>query len=357
MKRRTRTIWILAIGALALSSAPRWANVRAIAQEKSRELVVVAGEGTWGQGLREGFLEDFSRTTGIKIRYVGGGLAEQTSKLKAMASIGHVEWDLVSGSEVMVRQNPDLYATVQCDKLPNVAKNLIAGSCKPFGVLLTVTAHLLAYNPTSYAGKPKGWDALWDQTTYPGRRGMPNYGSPEFPIVMALLADGVKPKDLVPFDLDRAFRKLDQIKPHVAVWWKSGDQSVQAFRSGEYTMSWLWTSRVKALESQGFPVKTVRSAGFLDEWYWLPVRNGPNPEAVTRFLDYFAATRPEGHAKFFEITGYQTPLRGIEKLIPEKDRHYVFSEEELASYVKWDAAWVARAKPQLVERWNTWISK
>ena len=43
--------------------------------------------------------------------------------------------------------------------------------------------------------------------------------------MLALLADGVAPSKLFPLDLDRAFHKLDQIKPNVAVWWKTGDQS------------------------------------------------------------------------------------------------------------------------------------
>ena len=34
-------------------------------------------------------------------------------------------------------------------------------------------------------------------------------------IKAALLADGVKESEFYPVDLDRAFRKLDQIKPHI----------------------------------------------------------------------------------------------------------------------------------------------
>ena len=30
---------------------------------------------------------------------------------------------------------------------------------------------------------------------------------------------------LNPMDIDRAFRKLDQIKPHIKVWWMQGNDS------------------------------------------------------------------------------------------------------------------------------------
>ena len=53
---------------------------------------------------------------------------------------------------------------------------------------------------------------------------------------IALMADGVAPKDLYPLDLDRAFRKLDEIKDHIAVWWTGGAQSTQLLESGEVDM-------------------------------------------------------------------------------------------------------------------------
>jgi len=42
------------------------------------------------------------------------------------------------------------------------------------------------------------------------------------------------PRDkLFPLDLNRAYKKLDTIKPHVAAWWKSGDNSMQILRGGD----------------------------------------------------------------------------------------------------------------------------
>ena len=38
-------------------------------------------------------------------------------------------------------------------------------------------------------------------------------------IPAALVADGVPKDKLYPLDLDRAFKKLDEIKPHIKVWW------------------------------------------------------------------------------------------------------------------------------------------
>ena len=36
------------------------------------------------------------------------------------------------------------------------------------------------------------------------------------------MADGVPWDKVYPMDIDRAFKSLDRIKPHVDVWWTSG---------------------------------------------------------------------------------------------------------------------------------------
>ena len=63
---------------------------------------------------------------------------------------------------------------------------------------------------------------------FPGNRGA--YSDVARMAPFALLADGVPKDKLYPLDVDRAFKKLDELKPHVKVWWKRGSQSVQLMR-------------------------------------------------------------------------------------------------------------------------------
>ncbi|MFX7784760.1 extracellular solute-binding protein, partial [Acinetobacter baumannii] len=73
----------------------------------------------------------------------------------------------------------------------------------------------------------------------------------------ALIADGVPMDQLYPLDLDRAFKKLDQIKSHISLWWTTGAQSVDVIASGEVDMGVAWDSRVSASRLAGQPVETV----------------------------------------------------------------------------------------------------
>ena len=84
-----------------------------------------------------------------------------------------------------------------------------------------------------------GWSDFWDVARRPGKRGLSR--NPRGTMEIALLADGVAPRDVYRVlgseaGLDRAFRKLDQLKPYV-VWWDTPDQAVHVIQSGDVLMT------------------------------------------------------------------------------------------------------------------------
>ena len=60
-------------------------------------------------------------------------------------------------------------------------------------------------------------------------------GTPWELLTVALMADGVpaETSTLYPLDVDREFKKLDEIKPNVAVWYKTGAQQQQILKDEE----------------------------------------------------------------------------------------------------------------------------
>jgi len=87
---------------------------------------------------------------------------------------------------------------------------------------------------------------------FPGRRALRNH--PIATLEAALMADGVAPDKLYPLDVDRAFRKLEEIKPNVTVWWTSGAQSAQLLTTAEVDMVMAWNGRITALTKEGAKV-------------------------------------------------------------------------------------------------------
>ncbi len=83
------------------------------------------------------------------------------------------------------------------------------------------------------------WSDFWDVAKYPGKRGLRKGVRGNLEI--ALLADGVAPGDVYKTlatndGVDRAFRKLDQLKPYI-VWWSSGAEAAHILSSGDVLMT------------------------------------------------------------------------------------------------------------------------
>src|SRR5207247_3418783 len=84
----------------------------------------------------------------------------------------------------------------------------------------------LAYRKDKFPqGGPKTWADFWDVKKFPGNRSMLNNAIRA--VQFALVADGVPPDKVFPLDVDRAFKKRVQIKPHINVWWTQGNHVQQ----------------------------------------------------------------------------------------------------------------------------------
>src|SRR5262249_57889854 len=125
------------------------------------------------------------------------------------------------------------------------------------GVASTIQGTTLCYRrDKSPNGGPKSWVDFWDVKRFPGARGLCINDSPRT-LIFALLADGMPADRLYPLDVDRAFKKLDQIKPHIKVWWREGNQSQQLIRDGEVDMMSIWNGRATELKEAGGPVELI----------------------------------------------------------------------------------------------------
>jgi putative spermidine/putrescine transport system substrate-binding protein len=98
---------------------------------------------------------------------------------------------------------------------------------------------------------PPGWADFWDVARHPGRRSLRR--DPRTTLEIALLADGI-PADalyraLASHDgLNRAFMKLDQIRPYIA-WWSTPEEAGQILLSGGALMGLVPTGEILGAQS------------------------------------------------------------------------------------------------------------
>ena len=92
------------------------------------------------------------------------------------------------------------------------------------------------------AKEPKNFTEFFDTKAFPGKRCLPDF--PHYCLPFALQAAGVPIDKLFPLDVDLAFKKLNEIKKDVAVWWKAGAQPPQLMKDNEVQYAICWSGRV-----------------------------------------------------------------------------------------------------------------
>ena len=222
---RSASLLLAGISAPLFSSAPM----------ADDNVVVFAG---WGGPIikseRAYYFDAFEKATGVKVIEVTD---INLAKLKTMAETGNAEWDLVQALGLWLPQmvaggslwEPIDYSAIATDGIPEALK-------QKYGVGVQTFAETLAYNTNAFpAGKgPASWADLFDLKKFPGKRGM--YNSPRETLEVALMSDGVLPDKLYPLDVERALKRLDQIKGDI-VWWDKWPQGANLLASGEYVAS------------------------------------------------------------------------------------------------------------------------
>jgi mannopine transport system substrate-binding protein len=322
-----------------------------------QELVIVDSGGTTSEAHKALFYDPFSKETGIKVRVVSTSSSpEAFAKLRAASKVGQVEWDVVSTSRESMLTQRDLLVPVPCNELSNWTAQGLKGGCVDYGLLKFGYGELIAYNNKKFppGTEPKTWADFWDVKKFPGPRAFSNVGTPWELLTVALMADGVpaETSKLYPLDVDRGFKKLDQIKPHVAVWYKTGAQQQQILKDEEVVMAFAWSGRALTLKAAGVPVDVQWNQAIVAADFWSIAKDAPHPKAAVAFLNYFAG-QPQAHAAFARRTSYFGPNAKTEQFLEPKER---VAPPASATTVQMDFAWIAQHRDALINRFNTWLA-
>lgn len=219
----------------------------------------------------------------------------------------------------------------------------------------------IGWRDKAFPGKePPGWAAFWDTKSFPGQRSLRKH--PIYALEQALIADGVPMDKLYPIDVDRAFKKLEQLKPHVLVWWSSGAQSAQVLKDGEVDMVAAWNGRIQALETEpegkGGKIKTTFNQQILVSDSWMIPKGAPNKELALKAIAIMS--RPEVNARIAlfinyapsNVKSYETGVIPKEKLpgLPNSPENF---KKGFVQNVAW---WVANAD-EMVKRFDAFLQK
>jgi putative spermidine/putrescine transport system substrate-binding protein len=269
---------VLGLG-LASVAAGMLPSVEARAAES---LVFVGFGGPTQEHYNKDIFDDLKKELGIELVNAYG---VDMAKLRAQVMSGKTEWDILAVTAAMAFNGlrDGLLEPIDYSIVTNANDLLLPR--REAGVPIYTYAGGIVFDPKRHPpGKhPTTWAEFWDVKNFPGRRGLRN--RPDEILELALLADGVKPKDLYPLDVDRGFRSLEKIKPHVQNWIAQTGQTTSLVRSGELDFTYGTLGAVLDLKANGVSLDWASKNPVLVTPYMVVAKGSRHRNTAMKFLN------------------------------------------------------------------------
>jgi putative spermidine/putrescine transport system substrate-binding protein len=228
------------------------------------------------------------------------------------------------------------------------------------GIQLLVCGVVIGYDANQFKGnEPTKLADFWDIKKFPGPRCMKKW--PKHNMEFALLADGVAPGDLYKVlsteeGIARAFKKMDEIKPHVKVWFNSWAQPGQLMADGEVAMSTGTNGRLLVAQKSHSNVKFMWDNQGLTSDNWSVVKGCKHKELALEFVKF--ACQPENQAEFPKHIAYgPTHKKAISMMSPELAKQMPSHPNNMDVVWKIDSRWWSDHNDDLSIRFNAWLAK
>lgn len=291
-------------------------------------------------------------------KVIAGQYNGEMAKVKAMVDTNSVSWSLVEVESPELARGCDegMFETLDPARFGS-PENFVTGAIQPCGVGFFVWSTVLAYNADKLSSAPTGWADFWDTQKFPGKRGLRK--GAKYTLEFALMADGVAPKDVysvlaTPAGVDRAFKKLDQLKPDIQ-WWEAGAQPPQYLASGDVVMSSAYNGRIAAVQNES-NLKIVWNGGIYDFDSWAIPKGAKDLSEAQKFIAF--SVQPEQQKIYSENIAYGPANKLAVPLLPKallKDMPT--TPENIANQVPMNVVFWADYGEQLEQRFNAWAAK
>ncbi len=322
------------------------------------DLTVISFGGANKAAQTKAFYEPWEKAGNGKI--VAGEYNGEMAKVKAMVDTKSVSWNLVEVESPELARGCDEGMFEELDPaLFGDESDYVPGAIQPCGVGFFVWSTVMAYNADKLKSAPTSWADFWDTKKFPGKRGMRK--GAKFTLEFALVADGVKPDEVYKVlgtkaGVERAFKKLDQIKSSIQ-WWEAGAQPPQLLAAGDVVMTTAYNGRIATAQKEGKKnLKIVWTNNIYDFDLWAIPVGTPKKDEAYKFIAF--ASKPENQAVFAgEIPYGPTNLKGtalVDKaVVPELPTAPQNMKGAFASNTSF---WVEHGE-DLEQRFNAWAAK
>jgi putative spermidine/putrescine transport system substrate-binding protein len=285
-----------------------------------------------------------------------GGVGTLQAKVKA----GAPNWDAVQveTEELALGCADGIYEKIDWAKLGGKEK-FIDSAVSDCGVGAIVWSTAIAFDGDKLKEGPQSWADFWDVKKFPGKRGLRK--GPKYNLEFALQADGVPAADVykvlaTPEGVDRAFKKLDELKPNI-VWWEAGAQPLQLISSGEVAMSSAYNGRISGInrtEKKNFKVVWPGSIYAVDSWVIL--KGAENAAAAMDFIAF--ASQADNQSKLPAKIAYGLPNKEAAAMVPaEFQAELPTTPANMTGSIALDGNFWIDNSEALTQRFNAWLGQ
>ena len=319
---------------------------------KGETLRVCSYGGSYQESQRKALIQPFADKFGVKIIEASG---PDIAKVKAQVDNKAYEWDVIDLETRHIARGEleNLLEPIDTGvvNLSGLDKKAIRKAA--IGNIFWTTS--LAYNKKALGDKKaaSSWADFWDVKKFPGPRALQDQAA--FNLEFALMADGVPKDKIYPIDVDRAFKKMAELKDHITVWWKNGAQQIQLLTSAEAHYSSAWNGRVNVAQGKGVPLEIVWEGGILDLDWWCIPRGNPNKDLAMKFIDFAIQAERQGEQMQKYIAYGPTNLNAFKYITDERAKELPSYPENLKKQIVQDADYWGPNLAPLTEKWKTWM--
>lgn len=263
-----------------------------MASGAAESITAEGGTGKYGDCLVSQWYTPFTQDTGIAVTVAPEGDGSLTSEQLAVQTKNYqVDVNFAGSPGDVESQGPDILEPIDYNVVPK--DELYDGFAFKYGVGGPPNSFVFAYNPAAMNGKtPTKLEDFFDTTNFPGKRGILQFMEPDI-LAMALIASGVDPAHITPFDYDKAFAELDKIKSSI-IWAESGTQARQMLEAGEAPMELTFSGRVKESVDAGVEAKAVWDGFSVFFDTWVVPKGDPKAADAMKLIQYISSAEHNG---------------------------------------------------------------
>ncbi|WP_270934957.1 ABC transporter substrate-binding protein [Falsiroseomonas oryzae] len=322
-------------------------------------LSFVNNGGVIAEASRRVWYEPFARQHGLRV--IEDNWNQEYARLRSQVETGQLRWDVVeiTYNNMALACDEGFIEQIDWSRHMNVQPFESSGGVTECAVPIMSVVGGLTYDADRIReNPPRTWQDFWNVRQWPGKRGLLYRASM---LEIALMADGVPPARVIdvlsaPGGIDRGFRKLDEIKPHIQ-WWRSGAESTQILATGEVAMVYAWNGRVaSANQRDRRNFRMSFDGGFvLGNQYLAVMRGTPRRDLAIEFIRF--ATSAPVLAQFAREMMYGPPNEEAMRLLDSSFLAYLPHDKMDMAYIqggeKYRQFWLENLEPltQRLARW------